>query len=52
VPRELPGPRVRGRCKACDLPSLYLADGGIVTCANTLCTDIQATARLIGYSPQ
>ncbi|MET9879772.1 hypothetical protein ABZZ36_34935 [Actinacidiphila glaucinigra] len=39
--------RVQGRCPACGRNSLFLGDGGYVTCSRTLCSEPDAASTLL-----
>lgn len=39
---------VKGRCPACGLHTLFVADGGYLTCSNVDCTRPDAAHELIG----
>jgi hypothetical protein len=45
-------PHVQGRCPACGgSQSLFLAEGGYVTCARVECPDPEAATRLLEHGP-
>lgn len=44
-------PAVQGRCPACHRESLFLGDGGYVTCRRLECTDPEAATKLLERDP-
>ncbi|MCY0928343.1 DUF6085 family protein [Streptomyces sp. H27-H1] len=40
-------PEVQGRCPACGGASLFLGDGGYVTCSRIDCPDPEAATRIL-----
>lgn len=56
-PREPAGasgcslPTVQGRCPACGRESLFLGDGGYVTCSRVDCTEPDAASTLLERDP-
>lgn len=42
-------PKVQGRCPACGLSSLFLGNGGYVTCGNLSCPDPAAASSRIEH---
>ena len=44
---ESPWPLVKGRCPACGLASLFLGEGGYVTCSVLECREPDAAATLL-----
>lgn len=45
-------PSVRGRCPACDGNSLFLGEGGYVTCRRLSCSEPDAASTLLGKHPR
>lgn len=51
VNRPAPFPEVQGRCPACHGESLFLGEGGYVTCSRIDCPDPDAPSRALGCWP-
>lgn len=45
-------PIVKGRCPSCRQSTLFLADGGYVTCSSTRCPNPCAAADLLMDEPE
>lgn len=49
--RDRPHVDVQGRCPACGKTSLFLGDGGYVTCSRLECPEPDAASTLLGQTP-
>lgn len=48
LPRDWPArPFIQGRCPACGLASVFVAEGGYLTCSNLGCTRPEAPDELL-----